>query len=184
VEIASTAHTTLVIEAPGMGDDVQTIKAGILEIADILVVNKADRPGAARTVRSLNMMLQLGEATTVRHHGRFMQTTAVPNNGQDHHRWTVPVQETVATEGTGINELVNQIKAHKTHLQTTDGWLEQEKIRSRREVESLLQTRFMAQFQTAVSQDDRNQLITSIAKRETDPYTAVSEIFAQINHKT
>jgi LAO/AO transport system kinase len=184
VDIASTAHTTLVIEAPGMGDDVQTIKAGILEIANILVVNKADRPGAARTVRSLNTMLQLGESTTVRHHGRFMQTTAVPNNGHDEHKWTVPVQETVATEGTGIAELVNQIKAHKTHLQTTDGWLEQEKIRSRREVESLLQARFMAQFQTAVSQNDRNQLITAIAKRETDPYTAVSDIFAQINNTT
>ena len=184
VDIASTAHTTLVIEAPGMGDDVQSIKAGILEIADILVVNKADRPGAARTVRSLNAMLQLGESTTVRHHGRFIQTTAVPDNGQDEEKWTVPVQETVATEGAGVAALVDQIKAHKTYLRTTDGWLDQEKVRSRREVESLLKARFMAQFQTAVSQSDRNQLITAIAKRETDPYTAVSDIFTQINNAT
>ncbi|MEJ2748279.1 MAG: methylmalonyl Co-A mutase-associated GTPase MeaB [Anaerolineae bacterium] len=182
VDIASTAHTTLVIEAPGMGDDVQSIKAGILEIADILVVNKADRPGAARTVRSLKTMLQLGETTTVRHHGRFMQTTAVSNNGHDEAQWPVPVQETVATEGTGIAELADQILAHKTHLQSGSGWLEQEKIRSRREVEQLLQARFMARFQTAVSQDDRNQLITAIANREIDPYTAVADIFAQINN--
>jgi LAO/AO transport system kinase len=60
IEIANTAHTTLVIEAPGMGDDVQSIKAGILEIADILVVNKADRPGAHQTVKSLELMLHMG----------------------------------------------------------------------------------------------------------------------------
>ena len=180
VDIASTAHTTLVIEAPGMGDDIQSIKAGILEIADILVVNKADRPGAARTVRSLKTMLQLGEATTVRHHGRFMQTSAVSDHDQT--QWSVPVLESVATESTGIAELVNQIQAHKIHLQNTDGWLEQEKVRSRREVEQLLQARFMARFQTAVSHDDRNQLITAIANREIDPYTAVADIFTQINN--
>jgi LAO/AO transport system kinase len=181
VDIAATAHTTLVIEAPGMGDDIQSIKAGILEIADILVVNKADRPGAARTVRSLKTMLQLGEATTVRHHGRFMQAAAVSDNDQDQTQWSVPVLETVAIESSGIAELVNQIEAHKTHLQSTNGWLEQEKVRSRREVEQLLQARFMARFQTAVSHDDRNQLITAIANREIDPYTAVADIFTQIN---
>jgi LAO/AO transport system kinase len=125
--------------------------------------------------------LQLGETKTVRHHGRFMQTTAV-SDSHERDQWSVPVQETVATAGTGIAELIEQILAHKTHLQDGSGWLEQEKIRSRREVEQLLQARFMAQLQTAVSQDDRNQLITAIAKRETDPYTAVSEIFAQINN--
>lgn len=182
VDIASTAHTTLVIEAPGMGDDVQSIKAGILEIADILVVNKADRPGAARTVRSLKTMLQLGETMMVRHHGRFMQTTAVSDNGRDETKWQVPVQETVATEGSGITELVDHILAHRAYLQSSDGWMEQEKIRSRREVEQLLQARFMARFQTAVSQDDRNQLITAIANREIDPYTAVADIFTQINN--
>lgn len=181
VDIASAAHTTLVIEAPGMGDDVQSIKAGILEIANILVVNKADRPGAARTVRSLKTMLQMGEAMTVQHHGRSQHVTAVPGTNEPD-QWSVPVQETVATEGTGIAELVEQIVAHKTYLQSGPGWLEQEKIRSRREVEQLLQTRFMAQFQTAVSQDDRNQLITAIAERETDPYTAVSDIFTQLNN--
>jgi LAO/AO transport system kinase len=161
---------------------VQSIKAGILEIADILVVNKADRPGAARTVRLLKTMLQLGESTTVRHHGRFMPATAVSNNGGDESPWQVPVQETEATEGSGIPELVNHILAHKASLQDTNGWIEQEKVRSRREVEQLLQARFLARFQTAVSQDDRNQLITAIANREIDPYTAVADIFAQINN--
>ncbi|MCP4427488.1 MAG: methylmalonyl Co-A mutase-associated GTPase MeaB [Chloroflexi bacterium] len=182
VDIASAAHTTLVIEAPGMGDDVQSIKAGILEIADILVVNKADRPGAARTVRSLKTMLQLGQAVTVNHHGRSLQTTSISPNGSenDEDTWQVPVQETVATEGTGVEELLDVVLAHEAHLKATDGWLTQEKTRSRREVGQLLQARFMERFQTAVSQDVRNQLITAIANRETDPYTAVAEIFERI----
>ncbi len=182
VDIAGAAHTTLVIEAPGMGDDVQSIKAGILEIADILVVNKADRPGAARTVRSLKTMLQLGQAMMVNHHGRSLQAPAAAANGSqnDEPVWQVPVQETVAIDGTGVEALLDVILAHKTHLQLTDGWLAQEKRRSRREIEALLHLRFMEQFQTAVSQDDREQLITAVANRETDPYTAVTEIFKQI----
>jgi putative protein kinase ArgK-like GTPase of G3E family len=71
VDIANAAHTTIVIEAPGMGDEIQSIKAGILEIADILVVNKADRPGADRTVRSLKMMLHLGPVGGTRQSGRI-----------------------------------------------------------------------------------------------------------------
>jgi len=180
VDIASTAHTTLVIEAPGMGDDVQSIKAGILEIADILVVNKADRPGASRTVRSLKTMLHLGQAMTVRHHGRLMQTTAVANNGHEEPGWQVAVYETVATESKGIDELLAAVLAHKAHLQASGEWLEREKVRSRREVEQLLQARFMEQFLTAVPPNDREQLITAIARREIDPYTAVADLFTQI----
>ena len=113
-----------------------------------------------------------------------MPATAVSKNDQDQTQWLVPVLETIATESTGITELVTQIEAHKIHLQSTNGWLEQEKIRSRREIEQLLQARFMARFQTAISHDDRNQLITAIANREIDPYTAVADIFAQINKAT
>ena len=100
-----------------------------------------------------------------------MQATAVSDNDTGQTQWSVPVLETIAIENTGITELVNQIQAHKIHLQS-----------SRREVEQLLQARFMARFQTAVSHDDRNQLITAIANREIDPYTAVADIFTQINH--
>ena len=71
VDIAAAAHTVVVVEAPGMGDEVQSIKAGILEIADILVVNKADRPGVARTVGALEMMLHMGRGGSAGHRGRF-----------------------------------------------------------------------------------------------------------------
>lgn len=100
VDIASTAHTTLVIEAPGMGDDIQSIKAGILEIADILVVNKADRPGAARTVKSLQAMLHLGTLGGTRHHGPIVsQQPAV--DARTGGAWQTAVYETIATDGKG-----------------------------------------------------------------------------------
>lgn len=178
VDIAGAAHTTLVIEAPGMGDDIQSIKAGILEIADILVVNKADRPGAARTVRSLKTMLQLGPTGGTRHHGRII-TTPTPAE-VDESVWQIPVQETVSTDGTGIEALVATIQAHHSHLHATNGWLVREKERSRREVLALLNYRFMARLETAVSANARDDLITAVARRELDPYTAVDKLFSSM----
>jgi LAO/AO transport system kinase len=178
VDIAGAAHTTLVIEAPGMGDDIQSIKAGILEIADILVVNKADRPGAARTVRSLKTMLQLGPTGGTRHHGRI---TTTPRPAEvDDNIWHIPVKETVSTDGTGIEALLETIQAHRLYLQETGGWLVREKERSRREVMALLQYRFIARLETAVPASDRDELITAVARRELDPYTAVDKLFSSI----
>lgn len=175
VDIASTAHTTLVIEAPGMGDDIQSIKAGILEIADILVVNKADQPGAPRTVKSLETMLHLGHNTRTSHHGQVMETTAV--SAPPPTAWQIPIRETVAPEGKGVPALVDSIETHHNHLHNSGEWQEREKIRSQREIEQLLQNRFMARFQTAVSQTARNQYIEAVAARQLDPYTAVSQLF-------
>lgn len=179
VDIASATHTTLVIEAPGMGDDVQSIKAGILEIADILVVNKADRPGADRTVQSLKMMLRLGPAGGTRHHGRILKTPEVSAE-KANSLWETPLQETVATEGKGVEALLDVIVAHKKHLQETSEWQRREKVRSRREVEQFLQNRFMAQLQATVSPAVREEVITAVAERKIDPYTAVAELFDQV----
>jgi len=179
VDIASAAHTTLVIEAPGMGDDIQSIKAGILEIADILVVNKADRPGAARTVRSLNMMLELGHNLRVNHHGRAMQTSGV-NGDEIEAGWRIPVKETVAVAGTGVPDLVDAIIAHRAYLQASGEWAFREIVRSRREVEQLLHSRMMTRLEITVPQTNHDKLITAVAERKTDPYTAVAELFAQL----
>jgi LAO/AO transport system kinase len=179
VDIANTAHTTLVIEAPGMGDDVQSIKAGILEIADILVVNKADRPGASRTVKSLQMMLHLGPMGGTRHHGRILKTVEVSPE-QTKGIWQTPVQETVAIEGKGVAALIDQVIAHKIHLQESGDWLKREKARSQREIEGLLQARFMTQVRAAVPQTIQEQLVTAVAERTLDPYTAVSQLFAEL----
>lgn len=179
VEIASAAHTTLVIEAPGMGDEVQSIKAGILEIADILVVNKADRAGAPRTVTALQNMLHLGPIGGTRHHGRIEKTVTMSQEDADE-IWQIPVIKTVAIKQEGIPELVAQVNHHREHLKQTDGWLTREAVRSRREIFQLLQDRFMKQFQQAVSQAEQEELITAVAQRQLDPYTATEQLFSQI----
>ena len=178
VDIAAAAHTTLVIEAPGMGDDIQSFKAGILEIADILVVNKADRPSAANTVKSLEMMLHLGDGHTMRHHGRLIEEeTAVTVQSE---AWQVPVNQTVALEGRGITELVEAIATHRCFMQESSEWAWREKERSRREMEEILHARLWKRVRESVAELDREQLITAVANRELDPYTAVNKLLHQI----
>ena len=164
VDIAGTAHTTLVVEAPGMGDEIQSNKAGILEIADILVVNKADRPTAVNTVKALKLMLQLG----LRHE---------TDNGAEP-VWQTPVLEAVAVEGKGIEEIVTAIIRHRETLRANSGWYKKEAERSRQEINHLLQTRFMAQLRQTVPAAEQERLITAVAQREIDAYTAVDQLLA------
>ncbi len=194
VDIARTAHTTLVIEAPGMGDEIQTIKAGILEIADILVVNKADKPGSERTITALKMMIHMGAPVEPdRHHRKLPATTE--NNSQHlqdeetssktaasenvHPPWEVPVLATVATNGDGVAGVVDQIEAHKKFLEGSGEWQNRELARSRQEIGQLLQAEFMKQMATAVPAAEREALIEAVAERKIDPYTAVTRLFAQ-----
>jgi LAO/AO transport system kinase len=157
-----------------MGDDIQTFKAGILEIADILVVNKADRPGADRTIKSLEMMLHLGEGRPTRHHGRVLSTEVVETGAAAD--WQVPVQPTTATSGEGMADLLAAIQRHWQHLRESGEWLLREKARSRREVEHLLQARLLRRLRGSVPLERLEGLITAVAARQTDPYTAVAAI--------
>jgi LAO/AO transport system kinase len=185
VDIASTAHTTMVVEAPGMGDEIQTIKAGILEIADLLVVNKADRPGSDRTVKALKAMLQMGQSRGyVDHHGKKISVEMSEKDRSDSsEHWQVPVLDTVATDGKGIEELVEVTFAHKTHLQKSGQWFQREKARCRQEIGQLLQTRYLAEIRARVPTTEREKLIVAVAERRIDPYSAVDELFAQTNYR-
>ena len=174
IEIAQQAHTTLVIEAPGMGDDVQSIKAGILEIADILVVNKADKPGAQATVKALENMLHLGPLGGTRHHGRL--TTTLPLPSVEDGTWPIPVLPTNALDGTGVPELAQAITHHHTHLHTTGQWHTRERQRCQHELATLLWQTFRAQFEQRVAATVREEILTAVATRHMDPYTAVERL--------
>lgn len=183
VDIARVAHTTLVIEAPGMGDDIQSIKAGILEIADILVVNKADKPEAARTVKALEAMLHLGPLGGTRHHGPLFSDAGVLAAGSDGDgadRWQTSVQETVATQNVGVVELAVLILMHRTWLQQSSEWLYREAERSAQEIEQLLLRQVLRHLHTAVTPDEQQQMAVAVAQREMDPYTAVAQLFQQM----
>ncbi|MFQ3565753.1 MAG: methylmalonyl Co-A mutase-associated GTPase MeaB [Aggregatilineales bacterium] len=183
VAIARAAQTTVVVEAPGLGDEVQAIKAGILEIADVLVVNKADRPGADHAVRALRAMLDLGHPPTrermTRHHGRLMPTAPVstPSENGDPTLWIPPVVTTVATEGAGIEALVAAIDAHQEHLQTTGTTLEREQIAI--ELQERLRERLLADLLAKLDDASIDVVIEQVRKRELDPARAIEALLIQ-----
>ncbi|HEU4323236.1 MAG TPA: methylmalonyl Co-A mutase-associated GTPase MeaB [Roseiflexaceae bacterium] len=158
VEIAGTAHTTVVIEVPGMGDDVQAIKAGILEIADVFVVNKADREGADTTVRQLRAMLELG---------------GPPADG-----WKVPILKAVAMRNEGVAAAAEAILQHREHLRASGALARREQNRAAREFESIVQEAALARVRAAVADEGWRALVDRVARRDLDPYSAADRLLA------
>ncbi len=174
VDIARLAHTTLVVEAPGLGDDIQAIKAGILEIADILVINKADRPGVESSERALKSMLDLAHpvAHTFQHHGQTLEVIAPDSPAPQ--LWIPPIQRTVATDGTGLPELVEALRGHAAHLRQSGEWFSRERARLEAEFELLVRETLLARFRASVSEANLNQTLESIQKRQLSPRQAVN----------
>lgn len=173
VDIARLAHTTLVVEAPGLGDDIQAIKAGILEIADILVINKADRPGVEHTEKALKTMLELAHPTerVFKHHGTYM-SVAAPKTNTNTKMWIPPIQRTVSTEGTGIPELVDAIAQHVKHLRSSGDWTLRERTRLQVELEALIRDGLMIRFQGEVPAERYEEVLDSVIQRKISPWEA------------
>jgi len=183
VDIARAANTTIVVEAPGLGDEVQAIKAGILEIADVLVVNKADRDGAASTVRALQAMLDLGAAPrTILHHGMTM-TVGVPippSQSPDFALpWRPPILQTVALEGRGIGEVVEAIARHQGHLVESGEGEARRRARVEADLVTILRETLLRRLMTNLAPADLAGMVDRIAAREIDPHTAAEELLAQ-----
>lgn len=174
VDIARLAHTTLVVEAPGLGDDIQAIKAGILEIADILVVNKADRPGVENTEKSLKSMLELAHPTArvFKHHGTYM-SVSMPEPNQNANLWIPPIQKTVSTEGKGIPELVAAIARHVEHLRSSGDWTLRERTRLEVELEALIRDSLMTRFHENVPASQYEDVLEKVVQRNISPWEAV-----------
>ena len=174
VDIARLAHTTLVVEAPGLGDDIQAIKAGILEIADILVVNKADRPGVENTEKSLKSMLELAHPTArvFKHHGTYM-SVSMPEPNQNANLWIPPIQKTVSTEGKGIPELVAAIARHVQHLRSSGDWTLRERTRLEVELEALIRDSLMTKFREDISSQQYEETLEKVIQRNISPWEAV-----------
>ncbi len=158
VEIAGAADTTVVVVNPGWGDGVQANKAGLMEIADLFVVNKADRDGVAETIRDLEMMLDLSAHTA----------------------WRPKIVSTVATRGEGIDELWDVINEHRT-FQEADGRLDaRREERLRNELRAIVVTRLEEQAGLACSGERFEALLDSVARRELDPHTAAAELLREV----
>lgn len=161
VEIVKASHTTIVVSAPGLGDETQAIKAGILEIADVHVVSKCDRSDANRTIVDLKQMLMLGLAS----------------EKQD---WTIPVIGTSAVSGLGFDALIDAIEKHrKVAFETPTGrnrGLSIAQFRLRKTAENILLQRFASAFA-----NDDALLVTRLQRRETDPYSVAIEFLEKNN---
>jgi len=154
VEVAGAADTTVVVVNPRWGDGVQANKAGLLEIADVLVVNKADRVGAADTVRDLEMMLELA-------------------GDRD---WRPPIVQTVATDSRGVEDLWRAVLDHRAYLEA-DGRLERRRDeRLREELRAIVHERLRADAEERCHGERFDRLVAQVAARELDPYAAADEL--------
>jgi LAO/AO transport system kinase len=184
VDIAKLAHTTLVVEAPGLGDDIQAIKAGILEIADIIVINKADRPGIESTEKALKSMLELAHPTQriFLHHGApapLPYPKSEEGEGMKESKsntWFPPLQRTIAIEGKGISELAGHIAKHDEYLHRSGDWAIREQARLRSELDAALQSALMDQFLERLSEVHFHQIMDQVFARNLSPAEAVKAL--------
>jgi len=166
VEVMRTAQTVLVVSAPGMGDEVQAIKAGILEIADIFVVSKADKPGADQTVAELAMLLSLDPTRRVHDKSKPF--------------WRIPVLKTSAIKDQGIPQVVDAIEQHRTYLLESDMMSHRAQRQVRSEVQALVLHAVVEALKAATTEEEWQQLVTEITNRERDPYSVAQELEQRI----
>ena len=160
VEIVHTAHTSIVILVPGLGDDIQAIKAGIIEIGDLFVINKCDREGADKTERDLRMALEMGRRR---------------ENG-----WEPPILKTEAISGKGISELVDGICRHKKALEQNSVLEKKLRERARTTFLEILESEVMAHFIERIEKEGEwEKIIDDLMNRRTDPYSVAERIMAE-----
>lgn len=185
VDIARLAHTTVVVEAPGMGDDIQAIKAGILEIADVLVVNKADHPLADNTMRALSASLEFakpGQLSSVDrfHHKElaFEPVDHTPKESEQTTRWIPPILKTVSTEGKGIEAVVQSIHDHAEYLREQNLWHLRDANRLQEELNELLMTAFAAEWRKNVKQGEIEAVLGEMLERKLSPQSAALKLLS------
>ncbi|HET8909449.1 MAG TPA: methylmalonyl Co-A mutase-associated GTPase MeaB [Ktedonobacterales bacterium] len=161
VEIVRAAQSVVVVTVPGMGDDIQAIKAGILEIADVFVVNKADRPGADQTAAELRMLLSLDE-------------------GRKERVWRVPIIKTNAMTGDGVAELADKLAAHLVSLRESGTLASRSGQQARSEMLALLHQALVEKIEATIGADEWDRLVAEVVDRSRDPYTTATELAKRV----
>ncbi|EKU72229.1 methylmalonyl Co-A mutase-associated GTPase MeaB [Selenomonas sp. F0473] len=160
VDIVRAADTTMVVLIPGMGDDIQAIKAGILEIGDVFAINKSDLDGADKLVREINMMLDLDD------------------NMSD---WRPPIRKVIANRNEGIEDLVDTLEEHRAHIEGNGVLAERRTRRTRDEMLDILHAGVGRHIENRIVNTGRlDGYVTQIKAHETDPYTVVGDVMAEM----
>ena len=157
VEVVRTVQTNLVVLVPGMGDDIQAIKAGIMEIGDIFVVNKADRPGADKTVTEVTMMMSLVE---------------------EHGDWIPPIVKTVASRGEGVRDLDEAIEKHLAYLQSSGELDRRNRERVRIRIETQLKETFMRRLMDTTTNFD--SILEDVLRKKNNPHDAAESMLKRV----
>ena len=188
IEVVRTAHTSLVVLVPGLGDEVQALKAGILEIADIFVVNKADREGADRTAQEIRMMMTLGDPAAaalaaageaMAHHGSQPNAGMTPAHLSEPTGWDVPVLKAIATRGEGIDEILGLLDQHFVQLQASGQLVQRRRRRVFESYARLTRDMLWREALEAVGgESSLDQSVQQILDHQTDPYTAAEAFVA------
>ncbi|MBX7214981.1 MAG: methylmalonyl Co-A mutase-associated GTPase MeaB [Thermoflexales bacterium] len=190
IDIARAAQTVIVVEAPGLGDEIQAFKAGILEIADVFVINKADREGAERAANALKAMLDLGNTMKQRRVGRGADLSAATLDASGHHapggtgahaavasgEWRPPILKTVAAEKRGIEAVLEALEAHRTHLVESGEIVLRERERAADDVQRSLGRALIRRALEAAGPARVEALIDAVAARRIDPRAAVDAL--------
>ena len=185
IDIAGLAHTTVVVLVPGTGDDIQAIKAGILEVADVFAVNKADLDGADRVVRELNAMLELRHAIRAppvgMEHDAHHQLTAAEKQERDDREWEPPIQKVIAAKDQKVDELVAAIQQHRDWLERTGNKAVREQSRAGTQFVALLRDRLLEAGLARLEREKGNlaEVSRRIAERSADPYQLADELAQQ-----
>jgi LAO/AO transport system kinase len=183
VDIVNLAHTTIVVDLPGMGDDIQSIKAGILEIADVLVVNKSDHPGADQSARYLRSMIEMGHRTASSQYGKhslleFTDTPAEAEATPEPSDWIPPVLKTIAADGTGVPELVEQLQNHQRWLKETGNWQKKDAFILREVVRKLITASLVKNFDQRTPKALVDQTLEEVTQRKISPKAATEKLLA------
>ena len=190
IDIAQMAHSTLLVTVPGMGDDIQAIKAGILEVADVFIVNKADLDGADRTVRELRQMLELRHALRrpatdhdVHHRlqAKAQGKPAPPAPEVD--EWEPPILKVIAARNQGLDPVMEAVAGHRAFLERTGQRAERERARARMQFLALLRSRLLqsALDRLEAEKGRLDEVALSIARREADPYALAETLARQLS---
>jgi LAO/AO transport system kinase len=184
VEIVNVAHTTVLVEAPDLGDDIQTLKAGLLEIADLVLVNQADNPKAEQAFRAMQVMLSTGYCAGL---GEDPCTDAISGPDDVAHRpdseniWQVPLLKTVALTGEGVDPLVQHLDLHYAYLERSGELSRRRRAAARWALEMKLHDSLYTNFVDNQVEGKISSLVEAVLSGETDPYSAADHLLKEWN---
>ena len=184
LDVATMAHTVVVVEAPGLGDDIQALKAGLMEVADIFVVNKNDLSGADALVSTLRSAIGLasGQVEYVGHH-QFEPPihSDAPGSGPPGGPWQIPVTDATALHNEGIDELVGLVDAHRDYLHASGLWRRRERERVEADLKTLIKQIVVQRLMEKLSACQWDAMVEDVLNRKLDPQIAADELWNSVS---